>query len=90
MLPPEDRGLANGIFASGSAMGAFLAPFIITPLAKAYGWRVAFFVIGALGVFWILLWLLATRGPHALVAYRQRTRRSGGACQDHPCLRKRR
>jgi len=66
MLPPEDRGLANGIFASGSATGAFLAPFLITPIAKAYGWRTAFLVVGALGVLWILLWLQATRGRHAL------------------------
>ncbi|NUQ62363.1 MAG: MFS transporter, partial [Pirellulales bacterium] len=66
MLPPEDRGLANGIFTSGSAMGAFLAPFIITPLAQAFGWRTAFFVIGALGAFWVLLWWMATRDPDAL------------------------
>lgn len=67
MLPPEDRGLANGIFTSGSATGAFLAPFIITPLAQAFGWRVAFFAVGALGALWILLWWAATRHPHALL-----------------------
>jgi MFS transporter, ACS family, hexuronate transporter len=66
MLPPEDRGLANGIFAGGSAMGAFLAPFLITPLAKAFGWRTAFFAIGGLGALWILLWWAATRGPGTL------------------------
>jgi ACS family hexuronate transporter-like MFS transporter len=61
MLPPEDRGLASGIFTSGAAAGSLLAPLVITPLARAIGWRWAFFVIGALGAFWIGLWLFATR-----------------------------
>ncbi len=61
MLPPEDRGLASGIFNSGAAIGAFTAPFVITPLANRFGWRVAFFVIGALGALWIVLWLVVTR-----------------------------
>ena len=33
MLPPEDRGLASGIFNSGSAVGSLVAPFLILPLA---------------------------------------------------------
>jgi len=66
MLPPEDRGLANGVFTSGSAMGALIAPLIITPIANAFGWRVAFFVIGLLGAFWLVLWWGATRRPGSL------------------------
>ena len=49
LLPPKDRGLGNGIFASGAAAGAFLAPFIISPIAATFGWRPAFFAIGSLG-----------------------------------------
>ena len=66
MLPPEDRGLANGVFTSGSAAGALIAPLIITPIANAFGWRVAFFVIGSLGALWLVLWWRATRRPGAL------------------------
>jgi ACS family hexuronate transporter-like MFS transporter len=61
MLPPEDRGLANGIFTSGSAVGALIAPLVITPLAYYFGWRTAFFVIGLLGALWLILWIAATR-----------------------------
>jgi len=69
MLPPEDRGLASGIFNSGAAIGAFTAPFVITPLAVQFGWRAAFFVIGILGALWIVLWLLVTgRGSRAASA----------------------
>jgi ACS family hexuronate transporter-like MFS transporter len=60
ILPRGDRGLGNGIFNSGAAIGALIAPLIISPLAIAYGWRYAFLVIGALGGIWVLTWLLFT------------------------------
>lgn len=66
MLPPKDRALANGVFSSGSAVGALVAPLIITPLADHFGWRVAFFVVGALGAVWLVIWWVATRKPGAL------------------------
>jgi ACS family hexuronate transporter-like MFS transporter len=66
MLPPEDRGLGSGIFNSGAAIGSLVAPLVITPLAIQFGWRAAFFVIGALGALWVVLWLAVTgRGSRA-------------------------
>lgn len=61
MLPPEDRGLASGIFNSGAAVGSLVAPVIIMPIAIRWGWRWAFFSIGAMGFLWIILWLTNTR-----------------------------
>jgi MFS transporter, ACS family, hexuronate transporter len=61
VLPPQDRGLGSGIFNSGAAVGSLVAPLLITPLALQFGWRVAFFAIGAVGLLWIPLWLWATR-----------------------------
>ncbi len=72
MLPPEDRGLASGIFNSGAAVGSLAAPLIITPLAMAFGWRFAFFLMGALGGAWIVLWLYATRRARRPIARRPR------------------
>lgn len=63
LVPVKDRALANGIFNSGSAMGAMLAPAIVTFMAAYYGWRSAFVVTGALGALWVIGWLLSTR-PH--------------------------
>jgi len=60
IMRPEDRALANGFFASGAAVGAMLAPLVIMPIALAWGWRVAFVVVGALGALWIPLWLSVT------------------------------
>lgn len=61
VLPPEDRGLGSGIFNSGAAVGSLIAPLIITPIAIHFGWRTAFFTIGAIGFLWIPLWLWTTR-----------------------------
>lgn len=62
LVPAKDRPLANGIFNSGAAAGAMLAPLIVTGLSLRYGWRAAFVVTGALGALWIAAWLIFTRG----------------------------
>jgi ACS family hexuronate transporter-like MFS transporter len=61
LLPPKDRPLANGIFNSGAAVGALLAPLIVTLVTVYYGWRAAFVITGALGGFWVVGWLWYTR-----------------------------
>jgi ACS family hexuronate transporter-like MFS transporter len=74
LLPPADRGLGSGIFNSGAAVGSLIAPLVITPLAIHFGWRTAFFTIGAIGFLWILLWLAITRKSsvrQALLGVRQ-------------------
>lgn len=57
ILPPADRGLGNGIFNSGAAVGAVLTPLTIPYLATTYGWRSAFAVIGGMGFVWVVVWL---------------------------------
>jgi MFS transporter, ACS family, hexuronate transporter len=62
LLPPQDRGLGNGMFQSGTATGALIAPLLIGPIAQYYGWRPAFLVVGLLGGLWIIIWLAGTWG----------------------------
>lgn len=61
LVSAKDRPLANGIFNSGAAAGAMLAPLIVTGLSLRFGWRAAFVATGALGAAWILVWLIFTR-----------------------------
>lgn len=63
IMPPHERALGNGIFTSGTSVGALIAPSVILGISSALGWRWAFVVVGALGVFWITAWLFATRSP---------------------------
>lgn len=56
-FPIKERGLAQGIFNAGAAIGSIVAAPIISELFGAYGWRVTFVIIGVLGFIWILPWL---------------------------------
>jgi ACS family hexuronate transporter-like MFS transporter len=61
-LPAKERTLGSGIFESGAALGAVLAPGAIFALLGRFGWRSAFFSLGSLGLFWAPIWLFVTRG----------------------------
>jgi ACS family hexuronate transporter-like MFS transporter len=62
-LPPEERALGNGIFTSGAAVGALIAPGMIFVLLAFLGWRPVFFILGFLGLLWAPIWLFFTRSP---------------------------
>ena len=72
-FPPAQRGFAVGVYTAGATIGATIAPPLLAALAVSYGWRGAFFVTGALGLLWIIPWLIfyrpaAPRDPVAPVA----------------------
>lgn len=52
-FPKKDRAYATSIFNAGASVGALAAPLMIPPLAKAFGWEMAFIIIGALGFIWM-------------------------------------
>jgi len=52
-FPKKDRSYATSIFNAGASVGALAAPLMIPPLAKAFGWEMAFIIIGALGFIWM-------------------------------------
>jgi ACS family hexuronate transporter-like MFS transporter len=60
---PRERALPTGVFSSGSALGAVLAPPIVAWITVRYGWRYAFTIPGAVGLLWIPIWLQAYRRP---------------------------
>src|SRR5262245_59723629 len=60
-LPPEERALGNGLFTSGTSVGALIAPGLILGLAALYGWRWAFVIVAAMGLVWLAGWLAFTR-----------------------------
>jgi MFS transporter, ACS family, glucarate transporter len=57
-LPTEERGLANGILFSGALLGGGLAFPLCQWLSTAYGWRIAFYLLGVPGFLWALSWLI--------------------------------
>jgi ACS family hexuronate transporter-like MFS transporter len=72
---PADRSLASGIFNSGAALGALIAPAVIGSIAYCFGWRWAFITMGGLGGAWLLLWFAVTaRGRPGHTAVRSNIR----------------
>ena len=55
-FPKKDRAFATSIFNAGASVGALAAPLLIPPLAKHYGWEMAFIIIGGLGFLWMFFW----------------------------------
>lgn len=62
-FPMRERALAVGIFNSGSSIGAAISAPLVSFLALQYGWRIAFVVTGALGLFWVTGWWFLYRDP---------------------------
>lgn len=71
-FPRRERALPTGIFSSGSAVGALLAPPLIALLTLRFGWRCAFLIPGLIGMLWLPLWLWVYRAPERHPAVRPR------------------
>jgi sugar phosphate permease len=52
-FPVGETGKVLSWVGIGSQLGAAIAPLIIVPIAATYGWRMPFFVIGAIGILWV-------------------------------------
>lgn len=62
-FPRHERAFAASIADTGQQLGSALSLPIITALIAFCGWRMAFVVIGVVGVLWVLLWLALFQTP---------------------------
>ncbi len=61
--PPARRSTALGYYAMGVTMGTLSANLIGGPVVTAYGWRVAFMLIGAIGVVIAIAFFFSVKEP---------------------------
>ena len=61
LFPPVQRAGAIGISNAAGNVGAIVTPLIIPAVALTFGWRASFVVVGAIGLAWAIVWLLAAR-----------------------------
>lgn len=52
----HEVGKAQGYVWAASRMGGALTPFVVIPVMMTVGWRSAFYLLGALGVVWAVVW----------------------------------
>ena len=57
----DELGKAQGYVWAASRMGGALTPFVVIPVMVTVGWRAAFYLLGALGVVWAIVWWLYYR-----------------------------
>ena len=57
----KNRATANALVLSSVAIGPAVTPLLLAPVLESYGWRSAFYVLGAIGV---VAFLLAARFIH--------------------------
>lgn len=62
-FPKRERAMATGIFNSGTNVGAIITPLVVPWLTYRFGWRMAFIGTGALGLLWIVAWLVLYQRP---------------------------
>jgi D-galactonate transporter len=56
-LPSHERGVANGIFNSGTAIGIGITTPILAWIIENWGWQTSFVIIGSVGFLWLAFWL---------------------------------
>jgi len=64
VLDAKDRSMGNGLLQSGASVGAILTPLIMRVLLtdQLESWRVAFQIVGVIGLAWVPFWLWMVRG----------------------------
>jgi len=64
-VPRERRGFAQGITHACARIGNAVAPAVVVYVMATHGWRMSFYVCGAISFVWVALWSYSfTENPH--------------------------
>jgi MFS family permease len=68
-FPDQQRTLPTAVLTQGAAVGVIVALPALNWIIVRYSWHWAFFALGAVGLLWVLIWMLLGReGPVAAPA----------------------
>jgi MFS family permease len=62
-IPAGERGVINAAFNSGSYAGPAICALIAGTIIETFGWRALFIGAGAVGLLWLLAWVLVFDKP---------------------------
>ena len=62
-FPAKERGIAGGIYNIGASFGSMIAPPLVVWAILHYNWQASFLITGALGLVWVVFWLLFYQSP---------------------------
>jgi len=75
-FPQRERATGMAIFNGGASMGAVVGPLLVAAFLDPWiGWRKTFLVVGSLGFFWLIAWLIVYRplAQHPWLTEQERT-----------------
>jgi MFS family permease len=55
-VPAHERARASSMFFLATSVGGAITPLLVVWIERHYNWRLAFFLFGAVGLFWAALW----------------------------------
>lgn len=55
-LPARERARGQGVIWAASRLGGGLAPLLLVPANKYFGWEAVFVILGAVGFIWAVVW----------------------------------
>jgi MFS family permease len=55
-FPMRERARSQGMVWAASRLGGALAPLLIVPVERCFGWRAVFWILGVAGFVWAALW----------------------------------
>lgn len=55
-FPKREHAQAQGFVWAASRLGGALAPLLLVPFAARFGWRAIFWMLGAVGLLWAVVW----------------------------------
>ena len=58
---PSERGFVQGVTHSASRLGAAIAPPFVVAIITTFGWREVFYICGAIGIVWAVIWYITYR-----------------------------
>lgn len=53
-----ERGRAQAVILMASRVGGAITPFIVIPMQLHFGWRITFYLLGVIGIVWVIAWML--------------------------------
>jgi ACS family hexuronate transporter-like MFS transporter len=62
-FPATERGLAGGFYNIGASAGSMIAAPLVAWAIAFHSWQFAFVITGAIGLVWVIFWLLFYHSP---------------------------
>jgi MFS family permease len=87
-FPEKHRGLAIGLFMSGSKFGPAIGAVAAAWLIESHGWRAMFFILGAGALLWLIPWMLVVKKDRDTGSIDQSAVAAAQAATEHVPMRR--